>query len=766
MPNISGQAIALDLLAGTYRFNFSDFQSPDRSDAIRIESANGLFHDYRLDRTWTGWKVAQPTFDYFDRSLDDSIEIRLTQDDRLILRTDEGYDLGLEPNYPTASFTYARIDEAELEEPEIQPAPRSEDLHPLIQISRNSRGDAIEYPLDEADTLGSGVLRSYRAELRTDRNEVSVAQIEQDFFHGQVDLSSYGVSGSAGLWTTEPGINKVTFDMRGDYDAANLLFWNGESIVPIDPAHISNSTIEIYIDAVSDEWGFVLLDSNDTGDDTDFRISGLEWVGESSIVELDGGYIANIGGLSPSDSIGNVKIESHNASLSTGQSDRAASSLGDWAMGDKEFLKPYGTEGSAITYTDLEPGEYDFLWSFYTRDITNHDALYAWNGKTLTQIGDRTDGYSDFPRQAWTSEDLNASVEVVYDYLTIIALDAGDKRGTTDFRVEGLRRTGDLGYEPPQPIDIAPDILTGDINLKDGYTGIATGTGDRAISTLGTELTGDRDALTDYGTEGSYAKWTGLDNGTYEVTWSLYASENDFDRDAVYFWDGSEAQPLATRADATIQSSATRWISDRTTSTFDVTNGELGFLALDELDKSGTTEMRIYSIEKVGSSTQNPSTENGFDPITGTREEPPYPIPDNGWDMGNDADRAWDMGTLKPWETDDMTGIEWNQGYVYPAYHLGASYINETIGGDDVTDWATFVLEEASYLNFFHSNAIAEIMDESDRVVVGSNDSYSGNLQALLLPGQYQMRFSSESSVSETFSAQIYLSNSDPSYAD
>lgn len=37
----------------------------------------------------------------------------------------------------------------------------------------------------------------------------------------------------AGLWTTEAGINKVTFDMRGDYDAANMLFWNGESMLMI-----------------------------------------------------------------------------------------------------------------------------------------------------------------------------------------------------------------------------------------------------------------------------------------------------------------------------------------------------------------------------------------------------------------------------------------------------------------------------------------------------------------------------------------------------
>ncbi len=121
-----------------------------------------------------------------------------------------------------------------------------------------------------------------------------------------------------------------------------------------------------------------------------------------------------------------------------------------------------------------------------------------------------------------------------------------------------------------------------------------------------------------------------------------------------------------------------------------------------------------------------------------------------------------DMGTLKPWETDDLTGLEYNQGYVYPSYHLGASYITEFIGGDDLSDSVQFSLDEDSYINFFHSNAIAEILDSNSQVIVGSQDSYSGNLQAFLTPGDYAIAFSSESSISELFNASIYLSNSDP----
>ena len=144
----------------------------------------------------------------------------------------------------------------------------------------------------------------------------------------------------------------------------------------------------------------------------------------------------------------------------------------------------------------------------------------------------------------------------------------------------------------------------------------------------------------------------------------------------------------------------------------------------------------------------------------GIYEEPPYPIPETGKDLD------LNMSTLKPWETDDLTGLEYNRGYVYPSYHLGASYITEYIGGDDLRDQLEFSLSEDSYINFFHSNAIAEILDSGNQVVVGSNDSYSGNLQAFLTPGDYSIFFSSESSITELFNASIYLSNSDPNYAD
>lgn len=51
----------------------------------------------------------------------------------------------------------------------------------------------------------------------------------------------------------------------------------------------------------------------------------------------------------PSDTLGNVTNLNNGFTFSTGSYDRATSSLGLFAVGDREFLKPYGTEGSGAT---------------------------------------------------------------------------------------------------------------------------------------------------------------------------------------------------------------------------------------------------------------------------------------------------------------------------------------------------------------------------------------------------------------------------------
>lgn len=726
MYTIDTKGIELDLAVGRYQLNFSDFFTPNNSDKLHIELLEGKA-TYNFGDGWQRWKTP---LELDPQNLPTEFKIRIrSAQATFFTKTTEGWD-----------------------------APNDKELNnPLVQLDYESLlPEAITFPLEDLDYMGSAVLRDYCTELRTDQSELSVEQLEQDFFNGTVSLSQYGVSGSAGLWSTKPGTHRVTFEMRGDYDLATLLFWNGEELIEIDPAHVSNSQVSIYVHALSEEWGFVLLDSQDNGDDTDLRISEIEWLGKFRIKDS---YLANIQGITPTDSIGNATIDGDAVTLSTGNYDRAASSLGGWAMGDKEFLKTYGTEGTAVTFTDLATGVYSFDWSMYSRDREGYDSLYAWNGRELVKIGERASG-EQISSARWVHEDKQATVDVIYDYVTIIALDEVNTHGTTDFTIENFHYSRELTYAPPQPVALNPDIQLGDINLKSGYTGIATGTGDRAISTIGEQLTGNRDGLRNLGVEGSYATWN-LANGVYEVTWSLYTSEDELDRDGIYRWNNGKAELLAARSDAEIQSSSTRWISQRQTTTFEVTDNQLTFLAVDTVDTNGTTELRIYNIEKT--SHQDPS----FDPITGHRAEPPDPVPDNNWDMGNSSEQAFNLGILKPWETDDMTGLSWLHGYVFPTYHLGASEITEKIGADDTDDWAKFTLSEASYLNLFApSNATTELLD-SNGIVLGSRDESSDSqLQAHLQPGDYWLHFSADSALETVFSAQIYLSNSDPNYAD
>jgi hypothetical protein len=239
-------------------------------------------------------------------------------------------------------------------------------------------------------------------------------------------------------------------------------------------------------------------------------------------------------------------------------------------------------------------------------------------------------------------------------------------------------------------------------------------------------------------TEGSYATWN-VENGVYEITYSLSTSENDFDHDAVYFFDGTELSLFASRSDATIPSSSRRWVSEIATQQVEVTKEQLTLATVDTVDKWGATQLRINQIEKVGEleereqgNIHNSSiTHNYSDPVTGLN-----------------------LGTLKPGETDTNTGTTYQQDYNYPTDHLGHSYIEDFIGGDDA-DYVNFTLDESSYLNFYHSGAIAKILDSDNQVIASSDDSYSGNLQAYLVPGNYAIGFSSESCIPELFNEII-----------
>ena len=591
-----------------------------------------------------------------------------------------------------------------------------------------------------------------------------------------VDLSSYGVEGTAALWVTEPGINQVS--VKGD--GGKLLFWDGEKIIPLK---VSAGTNQLLLNAVADEWGLVLLDSFDADSVSTVTVDDIEWLGDSfsDIGRQDSTHYSLF-------SLGDTEADLVNGTfmVGTGTGDRAASTLSKEIIGDKQYLKPYGTEGSLVTLGGLDNGVYQFnLEQLGKIDTTNNDSMYAWNGKDLTLIADNESGF------------ITNSVDVIYGYLTFISLDAVTKTGTTDFTISNLNRVDDLPYEAPIPISLIPDNYIGDVDLYENQTRISTGGGDRAVSTLTRELGIDLSGL---GTEGSYGRWN-VPNGIYEVTYYLYASENELVSDGLIMGDTIEfdveagevelklfmsepatsveydlilqaisipPEPDSTPSDLGvvgtgvngnasgfiyqdeyigIDDSIDIFTFNSTDATFEFTlwagarslgvslSDDAGMVAqflqaggqqtytwnlygndanyitgdhtliIEDLTGDGGSGYYDFALWQGGDSSnasqQFPTNEPLLDPLTGypapphtpIYSEPPDPIPDTGRDLGNTQETAWDMGILKPWETDSNTGITWNQGYVYGTYHLGHSYISEKIGGGDVTDWTTFTLQ-------------------------------------------------------------------------
>lgn len=134
-------------------------------------------------------------------------------------------------------------------------------------------------------------------------------------------------------------------------------------------------------------------------------------------------------------------------------------------------------------------------------------------------------------------------------------------------------------------------------------------------------------------------------------------------------------------------------------------------------------------------------------------------------DMGNKQSLAWNMGTLakrhrnsKSGESVDiLTGSNWDEGIIDNNNGTPTSTINETIGGDDVTDWARFRVNFAVSVNLVTDNAIAAIVNSNGSVVVDSSDGYSSNLTTILQPGVYFLQFSSESSIPSLFASELTL---------
>lgn len=288
-------------------------------------------------------------------------------------------------------------------------------------------------------------------------------------------------------------------------------------------------------------------------------------------------------------SIGAVSDDIFNLSTSGA---RAISTLGLFAAGDRSLFEGLGVEGS-IRKVEATAGKYSIDWLMRSKDYEYNDSLYVYNGRDVIKVADRLNGTVD--RAFGTS-----TFEVLYDSFYIAALDVGSKSGTTDYTVLDIERRGDLDYTPPVRIDLAPTKIYGDLNIKDKYIGIATGGGDRAISSFEEEL-GElpEDDLGNF-TEGSYAQWQGLENGLFNVTGYLYSSEENRDRDAFGYFRDDQYFKLMDRSEATQQLSRTRWRSEAKSFDIEVTDGNLTLWTFDEDTKSGTTEFRVQRIERTG----------------------------------------------------------------------------------------------------------------------------------------------------------------------
>jgi hypothetical protein len=125
----------------------------------------------------------------------------------------------------------------------------------------------------------------------------------------------------------------------------------------------------------------------------------------------------------------------------------------------------------------------------------------------------------------------------------------------------------------------------------------------------------------------------------------------------------------------------------------------------------------------------------------------------SGNDMGNWIGQATRLGRL-----DSLTNIVWDNGQLELRPGEGIITIRETIGGDEVSDYASFVLHRAGTVQIQTLGAIVQLLGSSGSVaIIDSSDAYESTLSAALQPGRYFLGFSSESSTPVFFTSQVTL---------
>jgi hypothetical protein len=118
-------------------------------------------------------------------------------------------------------------------------------------------------------------------------------------------------------------------------------------------------------------------------------------------------------------------------------------------------------------------------------------------------------------------------------------------------------------------------------------------------------------------------------------------------------------------------------------------------------------------------------------------------------DLGDNINKARRLGKV-----DELTGLAIDNGTVSPKNGTGI-VINETIGGDDYSDYIRFRITKPLTISIDTDGAIAQLINSQGQVVVDSSDGYNSNLSAQLEAGIYYIGFSSESSTLEMFNSII-----------
>jgi hypothetical protein len=172
---------------------------------------------------------------------------------------------------------------------------------------------AIEYSFVPEDIMGKGIEGKKFFALSTGKGAVSAETLEQDFFHGTTVIP--GVEGTAALWVTEPGKQRVTFQIvtwEPDFDQDTFKIWDGEKLIELADRALADKLegkkwtsgdITLEFNTVADEWGILALDTGDRKGNSEIRIKSVEWLGESQTINypLDSPYETSSDALTVTD---------------------------------------------------------------------------------------------------------------------------------------------------------------------------------------------------------------------------------------------------------------------------------------------------------------------------------------------------------------------------------------------------------------------------------------------------------------------------------